>query len=211
MQTKRPIVEFFAERFPAFRFIGEWRPILVFRGDAVDELFRAIALQRDGPSCGLATQLGVSYKPSWRGEPAKPMGLDTGLEHLRLGSRLVPIEEAWFHYEATREGLLETLEEIAQQLERYAPLFFDDAERRLRDNRLLQAALARAKSVPAEAKAGLEEACIAGGYRLDALTHPAYIQMRDYLQTLVTKATPEDEVGWLRSIAYSSLLWTTTT
>lgn len=81
--------------------------------------------------------------------------------------------EAWFLYKPTTEGLGEVLREIQRQLVSFGLPFLVDAERRLRTNRLLQAALAAAKGVPAESRAGLTDAAVSVGYSLDELKHPA--------------------------------------
>ena len=202
MQTKRPIVQFFVEHFPEFGFAGEHRPNLLFRAERANGLHWAIAIQRDGPSCGLAAQMAATYLPRWKGGPASPWGWDTGLENLRLGSRAVEAMEAWFIYDATPEGLRKALREIRRQMALYGLPFLADAEIQLGANVLLQAALAAGRSMPVESRAGLEEAAARVGYRLDALEHPAYDRMREYLEGLITPRTPENERMWTRRLAY---------
>jgi hypothetical protein len=104
VNTKRPIVEFLAEHLPQFRLVPELRPNLVFQHLQPSGIFHCGAIQRDSASRGLAVGIAATYSPVWRGEPAAPLGVDTALVELRLGSRMVDAMKYWTFYEPTPEG-----------------------------------------------------------------------------------------------------------
>jgi hypothetical protein len=202
MNTKRPIVDFIAQQLPDFHFVGERRPNLLFRWRLPSGIYRMIAIQRDPPSNGLAIELAVTYNPNWRGEPAAPLGLSTGLANLRLKSRMIEAIQHWFFYEPSVEGLLKTLQEAHTQFDQFSPKFFEEAEGSLMSRRLLQLALAGARSVPAARLLGLGEA----KGRLVRMNHPAYLSLRDELREAWTPDIPREDRTWTNRLAYDCLM-----
>lgn len=206
MNTKRPIIDFFAERLPAYRFIGERRPNLVFQCRLPNGIFRMIAIQRDSPSHSLAVELAATYNPRWSGEPALPLGERAGLANLRLKSMVTEWMEEWFFYEATSEGLRRTLEQIDRQFMALSPAFFTEAENKLLSSRLLQLALAEARTAAPSDLAGIQQALEAAKYKLANLDHPEYRRLRAKLQEAWTPEVPKAERQMSNRIACDCLL-----
>jgi hypothetical protein len=208
VNTKRPIVDFFAEHLPEYRFIPERRPNLVFESPQPSGIYRCIAVQRDAPSHGLAVEIAATYSRRWRGEPAYPIGFDTGLANLRLGSRTIEAMQHWEFYESTPDGLRQTLARIHDQFIRLAPTFFADAEGRLLSSRLLQLALSEARQIAPGERAGLPEALDAVKCRLDHLEHPVFLRLRDRLRAAWTPDVLKEERQATNRLAYDCLVST---
>ena len=208
MNTKRPIVEFFAQHLPEFQFIGEKRPNLVFQHSQPSGVHRCIALQRDGASHGLAVQVAATYNAQWRGESAYPLGIDTGLTNLRLRTNALDLMQQWHFYEPTPTGLQRTLTEIHRQFVELVPPFFEQAERQLLSRRLLQLALVEARTIPPAERAGLREAIDAVECRVDRLEHPAFVRLRDRLRAAWSPDIPKEERQGTSRLAYDCLLFT---
>jgi hypothetical protein len=208
VNTKRPIVEFIAEHLPEYRFVPELRPNLVFQHLQPSGIYRCIAIQRDSASCGLAVEIAATYSPVWRGEPAVPLGVDTALVNLRLGTRMVDAMKYWTFYEPTPEGLRHTLGEIHREFMQLAPPFFKQAERQLLSSRLLQVALAEARCVPVQERVGLADALAAVKHRVRNLEHPAFLRVRDVIRAAWTPDVSKDERQWTNRLAYDCLVFT---
>jgi hypothetical protein len=206
MNTKRPIIDFFAERLPEYRFTGERQPNLVFQYQLPNGIFRMIAMQRDSPSHGLAVELAATYNPRWSGEPALPLGVSVGLANLRLKNMMIELMEHWFFYEPTPEGLRRTLEEINRQFMALSPAFFTEAENKLLSSRLLQLALAESRSTAPSDLAGIQQALEAAKYNLADLDHPEYRRLRTRLQAAWTPEVPKAERQMSNRIACDCLL-----
>jgi hypothetical protein len=206
MNTKRPIIDFFAEHLPEYRFVGERRPNLVFQCRLPSDIFRMIAVQRDSRSNGLAVELAATYNPKWSGEPAIPLGVSAGLANLRLKNMMIEVMEHWNFYEPTPEGLRRTLEEIHRQFEALSPAFFKEAENKLQSSRLLQLALAESRNTASSELAGIQQALVTAKYKLADLEHPAYLRLRSRLQDAWTPEVPKDERRMSNRIACDCLL-----
>jgi hypothetical protein len=206
MNTKRPIIVFFAERLPEYRFIGERRPNLVFQCRSPNGILRMIAMQRDSPSHGLAVEIAATYNPRWSGEPALPLGVSAGLANLRLKNMMIEVMEHWFFYKPTPEGLRRTLEEIHRQFVALSPAFFTDAENKLLSSRLLQLALAESRNTAPGDLAGIQQALEAAKYKLADLDHPAYLRLKSRLQDAWTPEVPKAERQMSNRIACDCLL-----
>src|SRR5438128_1716540 len=157
MNTKTPIYEFFADKLPDYVFDPGSRPNLMFRRRLPDRIYECVAIQRDSKSNGLAPNLAVTYSPFWRGEPAKPLGIDRGFPQLRRHERLVEAIGYWYFYQPSSEGLNVTLERILADFQQLAIPFFEVARNQLLGDKLLQAALRAAETVSAEQRIGLPE------------------------------------------------------
>lgn len=188
--------------------MGERRPNLVFQHSQPTGIYRCIAVQRDSPSHGLAVQIAATYSPQWRGEPAYPVGIDSGLANLKLRSRTIEAMQYWEFYEPTPDGLRRTLTTIHQQFTQLAPAFFEQAERRLLSSRLLQLALSEARRISPEERAGLPEALEAVKCRLDHLEHPVFLRLRDRLRAAWTPDVPKEERQATSRLAYDCLVFT---
>ena len=208
MNTKRPIVEFFGEHLPDYQFIGEKRPNLVFEHVQPSGIYRAIAIQRDSPSHGLAVQVAATYSSHWRGEPAYPLGIDTGLANLRLRNDCIDAMQHWHFYEATFPGLRRTLAEIHRQFVELAPPFFSRAEQQLLSRRLLQLALVESRRISAEERVGLQAALDAVQCRVGRLEHPAFVRLRDRLRAAWSPDIPKEERQGTSRLAYDTLAFT---
>jgi hypothetical protein len=208
MNTKRSVVEFFAQHLAAFRFIGEKRPNLVFQHSQPSGIYRGIAVQRDGPSHGLAVQVAATYSAYWRGEPAYPLGIDTGLANLRLRNEWIDAMQHWQFYAPTPAGLQRTLTEIHRNFVELVPSFFAQAEQRLLSRRMLQLALVEARSISAAERSGLREAIDAVQGRVDRLEHPAFVRLRDRLRAAWSPDIPKKERQGTSRLAYDTLLFT---
>jgi hypothetical protein len=206
MNTKRPIIDFFADRLPEYRFTSERRPNLLFQYRLPNGIFRMIAVQRDSPSNGLAVELAATYNPRWRGEPALALGVSAGLANLRLKSMTIEVLEHWFFYQPTPEGLRRTLEEIHRQFVSLSPEFFTAAENKLLSSCLLQLALAESRSTAPKDLAGIQQALEAANYMLADLDHPAYRRLRTKLQEAWTPEVPKAERQMSNRIACDCLL-----
>ena len=206
MNTKTPIVQFFGRRLPEFVFDAQSRPNLVFRRSLPGRLFECIAIQRDSKANGLAPNLAVTYCPSWRGEPAFPLGLDAVFAELRQNSRNVQIIESWYFYEPTVEGLNATLEQILADYHQLAVPFFARAQRELLDDRLLQTALREAATIPAESRTGLRESIESAGYLLANCNHPAFLALKDRIRAACTPDIPEEQRMRIAKLAYDTLV-----
>lgn len=205
MNTKRPIIEFYVEHLPQYGFVPELRPNLVFQHKQPSGIYRCIAVQRDSASCGLAVQIAATYNPFWRGEPAVPLGVDTALVNLRLGSRLVDAIRYWEFYDPTPEGLSLTLSKIHSEFVQLAPFFFQKSEKQLLSSRLLQVALSEARSVAAAGRVGLEEALMAVKHQVGKVEHPAFLRVRDVIRAAWTEGIPKEERQWTSRLAYDCL------
>jgi hypothetical protein len=206
VNTKRPIIQFFAQHLPDYRFNAEKRPNLVFERFQPNGIYRCISVQRDGPSCGLCIVVAATYSACWRGEPAYPLGIDTGLANLRLGSEAIDVMQHWHFYEPTPGGLDRTLTEIHRQFVKLVPPFYEQAEHRLLSRRILQLALAESRSISARERVGLEEAHkYQGG---DQIEHPAFVRLRDRLRTAWPQISQEERDG-TSLLAYEILVYTT--
>ncbi len=206
MNTKRPIVDFFAERLPDYCFVGERRPNLVFQCRLSNGIFRMIAMQRDSRSHGLAVELAATYNPRWSGEPALPLGVSAGLANLRLKDMMIEVMEHWFFYEPTPEGLRRTVEEIHRQFVALSPVFFNEAENKLLSSRLLQLALVESRSTVPSDLAGIQQALKTVNYKLADLDHPAYLRLRHRLQDAWTPEVSKTERQMSNRIACDCLL-----
>jgi hypothetical protein len=206
MNTKRPIVDFFAGHLPAYRFVGERRPNLVFQCRLPNGIFRMMAIQRDSRSRGLSVELAATYNPKWSGEPAVPLGISAGLANLRLKNMMIEAMEHWHFYEPTAEGLRRTLGEIHRQFEALSPTFFEAAEDRLVSSRLLQLALVESRNTPLNELAGIQQALVAAKYMLADLKHPAYLRLCSRLQEAWTSEVPQDDRRMSNRIACDCLL-----
>jgi hypothetical protein len=206
MNTKRPILDFFAERLPEYRFMGERRPNLVFQCQLPSGIFRMIAMQRDSPSHGLAVELAATYNPKWRGEPALPLGVSAGLANLRLKNMMIDVMEHWFFYEPTPDGLRRTLEEIHRQFTALSPAFFTEAENKLLTSRLLQLALAESRCITPSDLVGIQQALEAVRGKLADFEHPAYLGLKNKLQEAWTPDVPKAERKMSNRIACDCLL-----
>ena len=205
MNTKRPIIDFFAERLPEYRFVAERRPNLLFQCQLPTGIFRMIAVKRDSPSCGLSVQVAATYDPRWSGEPAQPLGVDAGLASLRLKSMVIEAMEHWNFYEPTPDGLRRTLEEIHQEFEALSPAFFNEAEDKLLSSCLLQLALAESGKASPSELAGFERACAAKRNLAD-FKHPEYLRLPGRLQDAWAPDVPDDERQMSNCIACACLL-----
>lgn len=206
MSTKRPILDYFAEHLPGYRFIGERRPILAFQCPLPNGIFRMIAIQRDSRSHGLRVELAATYNPKWCGEAAIPLGISAGLANLRLGSMMIDVTEHWNFYEPTPEGLQRTLEEIHRQFETLSPAFFMAAETKLLSSRLLQLALVESRNTALCDLEGIQQALASTQYKLKDLEHPAYLRLRRRLHEAWTPGVPKDERKMSNRIACDCLL-----
>jgi hypothetical protein len=208
VNTKHPIVDFFADHLPEYRFIGDRRPNLVFQYSQPSGIYRCIAVQRDSPSHGLAIQIAATYSRHWRGEPAYPIGFDTGLANLKLRSRTIEAMQYWEFYEPTPDGLRRTLTTIHHQFRQLAPAFFEQAESSLLSSRLLQIALSDVRRISPEERAGLPEALDAVKCRLDHLEHPVFLRLRDRLRAAWTPNVSKEERQATSRLAYDCLVFT---
>jgi hypothetical protein len=208
VKTKRPIVELFGQHLPEFQFVGEKRPNLVFQHLQPNGIYRCIGVQRDGPSHGLAVQVAATYNAHWRGEPAYPLGIDTGLTNLRLRTDTFDVMQHWHFYEPTPAGLQRALAEIHRQFVEFVPPFFEHAERELLSRCLLQLALVEARNIPSAERVGLREAIDAVQGRVDRLEHPAFVRLRDRLRAAWSPDIPKEERQGTSRLAYDCLLFT---
>ena len=110
-----------------------------------------------------------------------------------------------FSTEPTHEGLRRALEEIHRQFQLLSPAFFEEAENKLLSSRLLQLALAEARSTAPNELAGNHEALAAAKYILPDLEHPAYLRLRTKLQEAWTSEVPEAERRMSNAIACACL------
>jgi hypothetical protein len=208
VNTKQPIVEFFAQHLAEYQFKAEKRPNLVFENVQPCGIHRCISVQRDGPSRGLAIQIASTYSEHWRGEPAYPLGIDTGLANLRLRSKFIDAMHHWHFYEPTPAGLQQTLAEIHRQLVEFVPPFFAQSEEQLHSRRLLQLALVEARSITTAERVGLREAIDAVQCRFDRLEHPAFVRLRDILRSAWSPDIPKEERLSTSCLAYHCLIFT---
>jgi hypothetical protein len=208
VNTKRPIVGFLAERLPAYRFMSERRPNLVFQSAQQNGIYRCIAIQRDSASHGLAVQLAATYNPRWRGEPAYPIGFDTGLANLKHHSQVIEAIKHWEFYEPTLTGLQRTLSEIHRQFQDLAPAFFKESENQLLSNSLLQIALTESKGISVEERSELQRALEAVKFRLARLEHPIFLRLRERLREAWTPDIPKEQRQATNRIAYDCLALT---
>jgi hypothetical protein len=206
MNTKHPVIDFFAEHLPEYCFVAERRPNLVFQCRLPNGIFRMIAVQRDSRSNGLAVELASTYNSRWSGEPAVPLGVSAGLANLRLNNMMIEVMEHWSFYEPTPEGLRGTLEEIHRQFKALSPAFFNEAENKLLSSRLLQLALAESRNTAQSELAGIQQALMTAKYKLADLQHPAYVRLRGRLQDAWTPEVPKDERQMSNRIACDCLL-----
>src|SRR5262249_7291799 len=133
-------------------------------------------------------------------------GVCAGLANLRLGSNAIDIMEHWIFYEPTIEGLQRALREIHGEFKVLTPSFFEHAEGQLLSNRLLQLALAKARTFGAEERIGLQQALHKAKSSLAELEHPAYVRLRAALREALTPDIPREESMWLERVACDCLL-----
>jgi hypothetical protein len=208
VNTKRLIVDFLADRLPEHRFMGERKPNLVFQYAQQNAIYRCIAIQRDSASHGLSVQLAATYNPRWRGEPAYPIGFDTGLANLKHRNHVIEAIKHWESYEPTLTGLQRTLAEIHRQFQDLVPAFFKESENQLLSNSLLQIALTESKRIPAEERSELQTALESVKFRLDRLEHPIFLRLRDRLRAAWTPDIPKEQRQATNRIAYDCLALT---
>jgi hypothetical protein len=207
MNTKTPILRFFAQNLSEFVFDAQSRPNLLFRRRLPNRLFQCIAIQRDSKSNGLAPNLAVTYSPVWQGEPAVPLGIDRGFPQLRQNCRLVEAIEYWYFYQPTPDGLMATLETILADYHSLALPFFAQAQADLLADELLQTALREAASIPAELRIGLPEALAAVKYVVAKCDHPAFLALRDRIRRAWTEDMPKERKQWTNRLAYDVLVF----
>jgi hypothetical protein len=207
VNTKTPIIGFFADNLSAFLFDKQSRPNLVFRHRLPNGLFQCIAVQRDSKSNGLAPNLAVTYSSLWRGEPAVPLGIDRGFPQLRQKRQMVPAMDYWYFYEPTPAGLLSTLQVILADYHSLAIPFFAEAETELLGNKLLQTALREASTIPSEARIGLAEALAKAGYVVAKCEHPAFLALRDRIRAAWTNDVSKEQRRWTSRLAYDTLVF----
>src|SRR5262249_18453449 len=158
--------------------------------------------QRDSKSNALAPNLAVTYSPSWRGEPAAPLGIDRGFPQLRRNQRVVEAIEFWYFYEANPEGLGTTLGEILADFQLLAIPFFEWSRHQLLEYKLIQAALKAAEAIPLEARIGLPESLATVGYIVAKCEHPAFLAVRERIRSAWTDDIPKEQRRWTNRLAY---------
>lgn len=205
MNTKTPILQFFAENLSEYVFDFQSRPNLLFRRLLPGRLYECIAIQRDSNSNGLAPNLAVTYSPLWQGEPAVPLGIDRGFPQLRQNERLVQAIDYWYFYQPSTEGLDATLERILADYRLLAIPFFAQARAELLADKLLQTALREAAAIPPELRTGLPESLAAVGYVVAKCEHPAFLALRNRIRAAWTDDIPRDRRRWTNRIAYDVL------
>jgi hypothetical protein len=188
-------------------FIGENRPNLLFQQLRSSGIYGYIAIQRDEISHGIAVQLSSTYNPYWKGEPAAPLGVDTGLSNLRLQTDTLDVIQHWHFYEPTLVDLQRVLTEIQRQLVEFASSFFEQAEQQLLSSHLLQLALVEVCNIPEEECIGLREAADAVQGRLTRLEHPAFVRLRDRLRAACPPDILKEERQYTSRLAYDCLLF----
>ena len=208
MNSKRPIVEFFAQHLPEFQFVGEKRSLLTFQRLQATGNFRCIGVQRDGASHGLTIQIAATYSACWPGECAYSLGIDTGLANLRLRNDCIEVMQHWHFYDPTPAGLHGALSEILRQFVELVPPFFEQAERELRSRKLLQLALAESRRIPAAERVGLHEAIQVVRGRVDRLEHPAFLRLRDILRAAWSPDIPKEQRQGTSRLAFDCLVST---
>jgi hypothetical protein len=205
MNTKTPILGFFEEKLVEYVFDSASRPNLVFRRCLPGRIYECIAIQRDSKSNALAPNLAVTYSPSWRGEPAAPLGIDRGFPQLRRNQPLVEAIEYWYFYEPNPEGLDATLERILADFQLLAIPFFERARKQLLEDKLLQAALKAAEDFPAETRIGLTESLADVGYIVAKCEHPVFLAVRDRIRSAWSNDIPKHHRRWTSRLAYDVL------
>jgi hypothetical protein len=207
MNTKTPIVHFFQKKLSGFSFDATSRQNLLFRNRLSNGLHQCIAIQRDSKSNGLAPNLAITYNPFWRGEPAKPLGLDAGFPQLRQKNRIVSAIDYWYFYEPTPIGLEMILDSILKDYHQYAVPFFSDAEKVILADKLLQTALREASKIPAERRLGLPEALASVNFVVARCNHPAFITLRDRIRDAWTSDVSKESKRWTSRLAYDTLVF----
>lgn len=97
--------------------------------------------------------------------------------------------------------------EIQGQIAGLAPPFFQEAERQLLSNKLLQLALVESRSISAEDRIGLTKALEAVEGRLLRLEHPAFIRLRDRLRDVWSPDIPKKDRQFTNRLACDCLLF----
>ncbi len=206
MQTKKPIVDFFAEHLSEYSFVPELRPCLIFRQSQLNGIFRSLAVQRDSNSNGLAIAIASTYDPVWQGGTAFRTGQDTLLPDLRLSARFLSDVQHWYFYKPTLDGLRKTLTAIHLEFKKLTPRFFRRAESALLSDRLLQVALKEARRTSPEERAGLENALEAVRGHIAKVDHPAFLQVRDALRDAWTAEVSKEARRGTSRLAYDCLM-----
>lgn len=207
MNTKRPILEFFAEHLPQYTFIpglgDRWS--LMFRLSQPNGIYRYVVICRQpAPYSILTDAIAATYHPAWRGGSAMPIGISISLAELRAGKRCLEAEKYWTSYKPTPEGLREALCEILNDFERLSPSFFEQTEQQLLSSRLLQVALAESRRIPPAERAGLAEASAATKYFRN-LEHPAFLRLRDAIREAWAPDISKEERQWTSKLASACL------
>jgi hypothetical protein len=207
MNTKLPIIEFFAEHLPQYTFVPGLggRSSLMFRLPQPNGIYRYIAICRQpAPYSILTDAIAATYHPAWRGESAMPIGISISLAELRAGKRCLEAEKYWTSYKPTLEGLHEALCGILNDFARLSPAFFEQTEHQLLSSRLLQIALAESRRIPAAERAGLTDASAATKF-LQNLEHPTFLRLRDVIRAAWTPDMPKEERQATSKLAYVCL------
>lgn len=215
MQTKKPIISFFAEHFPQFVFHKESRPNLIFREEQTKKIYRYILIQRDGASNGLFVSVAATYDPEWVGHPwLWPLGKDAYLFELKMGTRAIDLLKFWSFYAPTPEGLNKALISISNDLKQYAFPFYEQIEEKLLSNHVLQTSLFEARRTSlddiTEVLSAYREECAKApnkSLEVKAFKHTKFLQIVDAVRNLVPSDISGEENEWMASIVYRCLLF----